>query len=276
MMLDFMVDKEKCGQCGQCIADCPAHIIAMDEGYPTIAPDREPACYQCQHCLAVCPTGSVSILGLHPEDSQPLAGNFPGASQMEILIKGRRSVRRYKEENLAPELLQRLLDVAVHAPTGKNARQLRFTVVDDRQKLQRLRDELMAGLGRKVRENSLPEGMAFFANLVRLWEEERVDFLFRGAPHFLMVSAPQSNPTPLPDCLIALSTFDLFAQSLGVGTVWDGLAMWAITGLLPEFRGRLGIPDDHVIGFAMAFGSPAVRYARTTQHGPASVYRVVC
>lgn len=273
-MLNFVVNKETCGQCGQCIADCPTRIIAMEEGYPAIAPDQEPACYKCQHCFAVCPTGAISILGRQAEDSRPLAGNFPSAIQMETLIKGRRAVRHYQEANLEPELLQRLLDVAGHAPSGRNARQLRFTVVDDRKKLVQLRDELMAGLSRKAREGSFPQGMEFFGNYVKMWEEKQIDFLFRGAPHFLVASAPQTIASPLQDCLIALTYFELFAQSLGVGTVWDGLAKWAINDLLPEFRSRLGIPDDHVIGYAMAFGRPAVQYARTVQHGPAQIHRV--
>ena len=273
-MLDFTINKQTCTRCGQCQADCPAKIINIDQGYPAIAPDKEEFCYRCLHCLAVCPSGAVSILGRQPEDSQLLAGNFPNAVQMETLIKGRRSVRRYKQENLEPELLQRLLDVASHAPSGRNTRQVLFTVVDDRTKLARLRDDLMAALGQKVRDNTLPEGMEFFADYVKAWEEKQNDFLFRGAPHFLITSAPANVASPLPDGLIALSYFELFAQSMGVGTVWDGLAKWTINDLLPEFRSRLGIPADHVIGYAMAFGKPAIQYARTVQHGPAQVHRV--
>ena len=274
-MLSFVIDEQKCTRCGLCAADCPAQIISMAAGgYPAIAPELEAACYRCQHCLAICPTAALSILGLQPENSLPLTGDYPAPEQMELLIKGRRSVRRYKEENLEPELLQKLLEVAWHAPTGKNSRQVRFTVVDDRAKLARLRDEVMVGLGRLVRENALPEGLGFFADFVRLWEEKGIDTLFRGAPHLLVASAPQSVVSPLPDCLIALSYFELYAQANGVGTVWDGLAKWAINDLVPETRKALGIPDDHVIGYAMAFGRPAVHYARTVQHGPALISRV--
>ena len=273
-MLDFTINQQACTRCGLCVTDCPARIIAMaDGGFPAIAPDKEASCYRCQHCLAVCPTAAVSILGLKPEESLPLPGNYPAPAQLELLIKGRRSVRRYKEENLEPELLQKLLEVAWHAPTGVNSRQVLFTVVDDRAKLAVLRDEVMAGLGRMVRENGLPEGLGFFADFVRLWEEKGVDTLFRGAPHLLVASAPQAVVSPLQDCLIALSYFELYAQANGVGTVWDGLAKWAINDLVPESRRRLGIPDDHVIGYAMAFGRPAVHYARTVQHGPALVSR---
>lgn len=274
-MPDFIVNEQKCTRCGECVCDCPARIIAMSDGYPAIAPEKEAFCLKCQHCLAICPTGAVSILGLVPENSRTLSGNHADPDQLEILIEGRRSIRRFKHENLEPPLLQRLLEVAWHAPTGVNSRQVRFTVVDDRQKLSALRDEMMAGLARLVRENALPERLAYFASYVTLWEKEGVDTLFRGAPHLLIASAPQSVPTPLPDCLIALSYFELFAQANGVGTVWDGLARLAINDLLPETRQTLGIPEDHLIGYAMAFGMPAVRYARTVQQGPAIIHRVL-
>ena len=36
-------------------------------------------------------------------------------------------------------------------------------------------------------------------------------------------------------------------------------------------RQLLGIPEDHLIGYVMVFGKPAVHYARTVQHGPALI-----
>ena len=274
-MLNFFVNAERCTRCGLCVADCPARIIAMrDDSFPKIAAEKEDACYRCQHCLAVCPAGAVSILGLTPGDSRPLAGSYPDAEALETLIKGRRSVRRYREENLPPELLQKLLAVAWHAPTGANARQVLFTVIDDRDRLAVLRGEVMNGLARLVRDNTLPEQFARYADFVRVWEEKGQDIIFRNAPHLLVASVPQHVPSPLPDCLIALTYFELFAQTNGIGTVWNGLAKWGINDLLPETRTRLGIPDDHLIGYVMAFGRPAVRYARTVQHGPALIHRM--
>ena len=204
-LLDFTINTTTCTRCGQCVADCPARIIAMEEGVPTIAPDKEASCYRCQHCLAVCPVGAVSILGLKPTASRALNGNLPDPDGLETLIKGRRSVRRYKPENLEPELLQRLLEVAWNAPTGMNARDVLFTVVDDRAKLAGLRDRVYSGLGRLVSEERLPEGMEFFADFFSMWEEKGVDVLFRGAPHLLIASAPGQGASPVPDCLIAQS-----------------------------------------------------------------------
>lgn len=274
-MLEFKVNQQRCTKCGQCVADCPARIIFQAPGaVPVIPADKEAACYRCQHCLAICPGAAVSILGLKPEGSRPLAGNFPDPGQLEILIKGRRSVRRYKEENLDPALLQQLLEVAWHAPTGVNSRSVRFTVVDDRSKLAGLRAEVMAGLTEVVKTQGLPPGREYFADFLRMWEEEQVDVIFRGAPHLLVASAPATVVTPLPDCMIALAYFELFAQANGVGTLWNGLAKWAISDLVPSARQSLGIPDDHHIGYVMVFGKPAVHYARTAQHGPALIQRM--
>jgi len=273
-MVQFSVDAGKCVTCGECERDCPVNIINLDEGLPAIPSDQESACIECQHCLAVCPTGAISILGVDPGASWPLeADSFPEARRLATLIKGRRSVRRYRDENLDPQLLDDLLAVAWHAPSGVNSRQVQFTVIDDRAAMQAFREAAYAELAELVATGELPEERAFFAEFARMWQEEGTDVLFRGAPHLLVASAPAKVPSPLPDGLIALSTFDLYAQCRGVGTVWDGLAKWAIDELLPQLRKQLGVPEGHVIGYVMAFGKPAVRYQRTVQHEPPRVVR---
>ena len=273
-MIDFKVAQATCIKCGKCVSECPARIISMDDGNPFITQEKESFCYKCEHCLSICPTASISILGYDPKNSSPLTGNLPDSAQMELLIKGRRAVRQYKPENLDPDVIKNLLEVACYAPTGRNTRQVRFTVVDNRAKLTEIRDEMMAKLVKISNGPGFPEGMVFFSSFVKQWEEEGVDFIFRGAPHFIITSAPKDIPTPSEDCVIALTTFELYAQTLGVGTVWDGLAKWVISELLPEFKTSLGIPEDHVIGYAMAFGRPAVKYARTAQHEPAGIHYV--
>ena len=273
-MIDFKVNGLTCTKCGLCAADCPARIIAMEGGSPAIAPEKEALCYKCQHCLAVCPTASVSILGLDPANSLSLTGSLPDAAAMELLIKGRRAVRKYKPETIDAATMAQLLSVASHAPSGRNDRQMRFTVVAERAKLDEIRGEIMGKLVAIAEGPGFPAGMEFFAGFVRQYQSDGIDFVFRGAPHFLVASAPKSVVTPVEDCLIALTSFELYAQTLGIGAVWDGLAKFIISDLLPEFKVRLGIPEDHVIGYAIAFGWPAVQYARTAQRVPGTVHYV--
>ncbi|NLI77819.1 MAG: 4Fe-4S dicluster domain-containing protein [Candidatus Riflebacteria bacterium] len=275
MSIDFRVDKTLCTKCGTCVADCVAMVLAMeDDGFPAVRAGKEDDCIGCQHCLAVCPVAAVSVLGKKPADSLPLAGRLPDADRLETLIKGRRSVRRFADENLPPKVVQRLLDVAGHAPTGVNDRRVLFSVVDDRAVMAKLRTDLYEQIGALADSGKLPEKMAFFAGFVKVWKEKKIDPIFRGAPHLLVVSAPADAPTPEADCLIAMTTFDLFAPTVGVGTVWGGLPTWAITTIAPEFKARLGVPDSHRFGYAMPFGRPTVNYHRTVQHAPAQVHRV--
>ncbi len=271
-MLQFRVDEERCVQCGECSLDCPAGVIALNP-FPEIG--DEEGCLRCQHCLAICPTAALSILGLDPEASTPLAGNLPEPARLATLIKGRRAVRRYQEGDLAPELIDELLEVACHAPTGVNARAVLFTVIRQRAVLARLREELIASLAALKEKGGLPAGRAgkYLGWVVKAWREEGKDILFRGAPHLLITSAPADAPCPLQDSLIALTTFDLFAHAKGVGTVWDGICMMALAAC-PEAVARLGIPENHILGYAMAFGEPAVTYQRTVQRGPALVNTV--
>jgi nitroreductase len=240
------------------------------EGMPKF--NDEGGCFGCQHCLAVCPTGAVSILGRNPDDSLPLAGAFPAPEQMTALIKGRRSVRRYRDDEVAAGLIDERLDVAGHAPTGVNAQGGLFTVVKERAVMDALRREVMERIGGLKDNGGLPEGLVgkYMGGAVKLWREEGRDILFRGAPHLLVTSAPKAAPCPVQDALIALATFQMMAHVRGLGTVWDGMFIMALS-LCPDLAGRVGIPADHLLGYAMVFGWPAVEYHRTVQRGPAQV-----
>lgn len=270
-MLDFIIDETRCIQCGECAADCPVSIIDMDGGLPRLPEHRESYCIGCQHCLAVCPTAALSILGKDPDQSDLILPPAPDA--VENLIKSRRSVRRFSSECVDGNILDRLMDVVAHAPTGKNQRRVRFTLVDDREVMEEIRVRTMEGIRKAVTDDSLPDGMEFFAKMVGPYDQGR-DIIFRKAPHMIIASAPRDSAAPDADPFIALSYFELMAQSLGLGTVWCGFARWALQSVVPELGRALGIPADHRSMYAMMFGYPAVQYARTVQRDVSGVYRV--
>lgn len=274
MPLDFVVDTTRCTKCGACAADCPSLIISLESGAPAIKAEKEVKCIKCQHCLAVCPTGAISIFGKNPAASTQIKGRFPDADKMEALIKGRRSVRRYLDENLPPDLIQRLLDVTAHAPTGCNSRKVFFSVVDDRAVMTKIRTELLDIIEARSKADQLPPDLKFFGDFVPLWREKNIDAIFRRAPHMLIVSAPTSIATPEQDCIIAMTQFELFAQSLGLGTLWCGLATWAFNDIASKFKTWLGIPEENLIGYVMLFGKPAVTYHRAVQHAPAGIHHI--
>ena len=68
---------------------------------------------------------------------------------------------------------------------------------------------------------------------------------------------------------------ELMAQSMGLGTLWDGIAKMMFNAL-PNLAYDLGIPKDHLFGYVMAFGKPSVKYYRTVERGSANVKLVNC
>jgi nitroreductase/Pyruvate/2-oxoacid:ferredoxin oxidoreductase delta subunit len=264
-MLQFNVDAAKCTRCRQCVLDCPARIIEMaGAGIPFIRTENEERCIRCQHCLAICPPAAISIFGKDPANSLPLSAEaLPSADQMMTLVRGRRTVRRYRDENVDPALIRRLLDTLSNAPSGINRRALTFSVIDDKAVMQSLRVKAINALAAAQKAGRVSDRYAYLMQAVPAWFENGADLIFRGAPHLLIVSASEESVSPPEDVNLALAYFEMLAQSAGLGTVWCGMAKMTLE-VLPELKEAIGLPSGHFY-YAMLFGIPSYRYARTVQ-----------
>lgn len=266
-MLNFKVDDERCIKCGKCVTDCPAMCITMEKGECPTIPDED-QCLRCQHCLAVCPTAALSILDMNPDNSLELQYALPTARSMETLIKGRRSTRKYKKQSLDSATINTLLETAWHAPTGTNAQAVHFTTTTTREVTAAMGEEIYAKVGAML-EGTNPDEDDMARTYLRKAHGARteygMDIILRGAPHILIASAPKTIPLPKEDTLIALTTFELMAQSMGVGTLWNGILKWCLCDFFPEIATKLGVPEDHQVGYTMIYGRPAVQYHRTVQ-----------
>lgn len=274
-MLDFKVDAGRCTRCGRCTMDCPVRIIARgDDGLPRIIEEEAEDCMHCQHCLAICPTGAVSILGRDPADSDALTGDaLPTLEDMCRLVRGRRSVRMYADDDVAPALIETLVSAMANAPTGVNRMELSITVIDRRETLAALRAKAMALLELKEKRGELPEENRFLTRIIEAYRDEDRDLVFRGAPHALIVSAPPDAPCPQQDIALALAYFELLAQTAGLGTCWCGLMSMLLENL-PELKDDIGLPPDHP-HYEMLFGTPMLRYARTVQRNDGAAIRTL-
>jgi nitroreductase len=137
-----------------------------------------------------------------------------------------------------------------------------FSVIDDKGAMKRFRAKTLARLAEEIRAGRVPEQYAYLNQAVPAWFEQKVDMIFRGAPHLLIVAAGPDAACPQEDVNLALAYFELMAACAGLGTVWCGLAKMTLE-LLPELKTDLGLAPGHY--YTMLFGVPAVRYARTVQ-----------
>lgn len=270
VMLNFKVDEGLCNRCGLCSLDCPSRIIEqVGKNLPKIEEHNESSCIQCQHCLAVCPTAAVSIHGRNPSDSLAVsADKLPDFEQMSLLMRSRRSIRYYKDCNVDPALIAKLLATVSNAPSGVNSRKLTFRVIDDKAVMQKLREQVLTKLKTANEAGKVPASLSYLMNAVPAYFEHGLDIIFRNAPHALIVSASTDAPCPGEDVPLALAYFELLAQSAGLGTVWWGmLKMFLIA--LPDLKPLLGIPEGHNY-YGMLFGLPDIHFPRTVQRDDAA------
>jgi nitroreductase/NAD-dependent dihydropyrimidine dehydrogenase PreA subunit len=274
-MLKFSVNDKLCIRCGLCVADCPTRIIERkgDEP-PFISPEREANCMQCQHCFAVCPKAAISIFGRNPDDSLKLSANvLPNLEQLSRLVRGRRSIRHYKDENVSPALISKLLETLANAPTGVNRRELTFSLISDKTVMHKLRLKVLESLKTAGANGRIPARFSYLHDAASFFFEHNNDIIFRTAPHALIVSAPPDAPCPGEDVSLALAYFELLAQSAGLGTCWWGMFKMVME-TLPELKPIVGLPAGHIY-YAMLFGTPAISFPRTVQRDDAAVVRNV-
>jgi Fe-S-cluster-containing hydrogenase component 2 len=264
--INFKVDETKCIHCGLCTKDCVAGVLSMNENNtPTLsAPQR---CIKCQHCFAICPVGAISIFDKKSENSEQIYAQNP--DMLLNLIKSRRSDRNFKSENISQETMQKLKDMLSYVPTGCNYHKLHFSFIDDVEVMNEFRthtnNKIIEALTKKPIK-AVVESLSCYLKLFLKGD----DIIFRNAPHLLVVSNDVNAPCPTEDALIALSYFELYAQSLGVGTCWCGLANSCMK-FFPELCEYMQVPEGYKVEYVMLFGPKSVNYSRTIQPEKANI-----
>lgn len=138
------------------------------------------------------------------------------------VIKGRKSVKKYKSDAVPKALLDEIVSAGLSAPSGLNKQSPIILVVTDKQ----TRDELS-----RLNAGKDPFG--------------RND-PFYGAPCVLVVLADKSVPTYLYDGSLVMENMLLSAHALGLGACWIHRAKE--TFAMPEGKAilqKLGIEGDY-------------------------------
>jgi len=263
------VNKKICTQCGICAAACPGGIIYFKEkSYPRLLPGTDPFCLRCGHCVAVCPSGSLEHdeipLAKCPRIDSSLDINFEQCAQ---LIKGRRSVREFKEKNVPAKEIKRVIDVARYAPTGHNNQEVQWLVINDRKTVQRL-----AAIGTDWFRWSIKNNPALAPMLEGALKQQGAgnDVFLRHAPALVIAFAEKHNPIAAIDCVIAISYFDLAAVSAGLGCCWAGFLQMAATSFPPMIK-AMALPEGCAPFGSLMVGYPRLRYRLVPARQPARI-----
>lgn len=259
----FNVDRFKCVRCGACIAVCPIKIIKMDAQtrIPVMVNRGDKICIRCGHCITVCPHRAVSIYHMRAESHHPLRHDWRlSPEKIEQLLKGRRSIRNYKNEAVDREKLKKVIDIARYAPSGVNRQPVRWEIIYYKDRVRRLSEAVINWMRFQVSIDSPLAKSYRMKRMIAAWENGN-DWICRSAPHVVIVYAPKSDMIAAQDSTIALTYFEIAAASMHLGTCWAGYLVMAIN-MSSEVRKFVFLSSRMACFGAMMVGYPRFNYHR--------------
>ena len=140
-------------------------------------------------------------------------------------LKTRRSIRKFKDEQISDEDLKTILETGTYAPTGRGAQSPKIVVIQDEEKIKEL-----SAWNRSFFPVEVPKDMD----------------PFYGAKTLLIVLADSDMPTWIEDGASVLAVLVNAAHAVGVGSCWihrarDEFASPKGKALLKEW----GIPERY-------------------------------
>jgi nitroreductase/NAD-dependent dihydropyrimidine dehydrogenase PreA subunit len=258
------VDPQKCNRDEFCVKACPTRVIRMasPDDVPEPTADFEEYCLACGHCVAVCPAEAFSLNWLDPEKCLPLRKeNVLTSEQAEQFLRTRRSIRNFKDKPVERQKLEKLLEIACFAPSAKNNQPWHWTVIENQIEVRRLAGMVIDWMRSVIEQYPAKAEQSGFIRVVSAWDagEERI---CRGAPHVIVVHGDKDYAFGSEDCALALSYFELFAPTLGLGSCWGGYFYSAANTYPPLFE-ALNMPAGHRAFGAVMVGYPKLKYQRS-------------
>ena len=168
---------------------------------------------------------------------------------MELIeaIKSRRSIRRFLDKPVAGEIVRKLIDTAVWAPSASNEQPWGFVVIEDRDYMRKLSEKAKAGL-LSVMEQT-PALQRYRALM------ENPDFnIFHNASVLVVIYGRRNRGWSKHDCSLAAQNLMLLAWERGLGTCWIGFAHKVCD--TAEFKERHHVPEDFETAAPIVVGYP--------------------
>ena len=278
-----------CTGCGLCIETCGSQVLVLEDGKVRAGDGIFLGCCACGHCTAVCPTGSITVTGrgMTSEDSCVLPPAFHRASadQLESLLMARRSIRRFEEQEVDRDTIDRILAMTATAPMGLPPSEVGVVVFHGREKVQAFAADACVAFERAARffspvmltllrpflgKNDYHTLRRFVGpllkHLVKKHREGIDEFTYDAPAALLFHYGPMADQS---DCQIAATYAMLAVESFGLGSCMLGTTV--VLNQDKAFKKKYGIPPRNNFGLGLVIGHPAVKFQRGIRRRLASV-----
>ena len=165
------------------------------------------------------------------------------------VIHHRRSIRKYKSEQIAEDELQAILDAAIMAPSATNQQKWHYTVIQNR--------PLLETMVQVIKQNILNANFGYLAERAAAPEYDT----FYHAPTVILISAQDQARFVQLDCGAAAQNICLAAEALGIGSVIIASSAFLFESEKGNaLKRELGVPDGYAHICCVALGYPAAEY----------------
>lgn len=284
--VDVIIDKNKCIKCASCTDICSSFLKMDSEGFPTARAqnDKEDflGCVQCGNCMMICPTDAIEIRGedIDKDHLRPLNPSLPDYDAVNSLFLKRRSCRKFKEQEVSREDIDKILASAATAAVSIPPSEVKVMVIQGRKKVQEFADDLIQQLEKFTKMmNPLTLGLIrlmagktqyrmfkeFVIPLSRELSAKRkqgIDYLFYDAPALIVFYGTEL--TDREDWLIASTQATIAAEALGMGTCIIG-TVGAMLQNNPKLRKKYGFLKGEKLGTAFILGYPEISFKKAFQ-----------
>ena len=281
---EIRINPDKCNGCGKCVSVCKDFNLILERKKIKISDTPIFGCIGCGHCMAICPTAAIEIYGrtISPDDlfEIPDIENSAGYNQLMALYERRRSIREFREKEVDPEIIEKILSAAKTSPMGLPPSDVNVLILDSREKTRLFARDFCSYLDKMQWFVS----KWFLAIMRPFWGKANIE-LFKGflKPLFKIYTgkmkegvnlvnydAPLAmyfygSPYTDPADPIVAATVAMYAgESLGLGTCMLGCVHPLIQNgeRAKEFRKRHGIKFTSREGLFVIFGYPDVNYKK--------------
>lgn len=167
------------------------------------------------------------------------------------VIQKRRSVRKYKPEQIAEEELARIVEAGRLAPSGSNSQTAHFVVVQS----PAVFDELRALVQEEFAKMEYTEDTyVSIRNAIKRSKDGKYNFMY-NPPTFIIAANKRGYGNAMADCALALGNMMLMAAELGIGACWINQLKWlADNPRLIAYLQKLGIGEDETVCGALSVG----------------------
>ena len=281
---EIKINEALCTGCGLCVSACSDFSLTLKNGKAAKSNHPFFGCIGCGHCMAVCPSGAIEIYGreISPDDLFELPAKEDAATYNQILslLQRRRSIRKFKDKAVEPEIIEKIIEAAQTAPMGLPPSDVHVLVLDDKMKTRafakdfctylehmkwfvsdwfiafmrpfwgKAADEMFKGFVKPMFK-TYTEGMKEGKNLVNY--DAPLALYFYGTPF-----------TDPADPIIAATYAMIAGESLGLGTCMLGAVHPLIQNgkRAKKFRENHGIRFKSREGLFVIFGYPTLKFQK--------------